>query len=437
MRRNYEKPTLKNQILLSGCIQALKTKVLSGSLFQTPAYSPASNLGYIGFLFLLVPLSALMAEELGSLTLKAEIQPDKGTMRPQLVTTGLENPWGMAFLPTGDILITEKSGTIRIIRKSNETTSTGYKLAEKKVTGLPQIKAQGQGGLLDIELHPEFPRNNWLYLTFSDPRGSSNGANTSLLRAELRDWQLINQKLIYRAEPNSREGQHFGSRIEFGADGKIYFSVGDRGQRDLLPQRLDLDGGKIYRLNDDGSIPSDNPFVGKSHILPAIFSFGHRNPQGLALNKQTGELWSHEHGPKGGDELNIIRAGANYGWPEITYGRNYIGTKITEETARAGMKQPLTHWTPSIAPCGMDFIEGNKYPGWEGDIILGSLKFGYLLRLDIEGNKVKSQEIVASGLGRVRNVKQGPDGWIYVAVEGKGLFKLVPKNAVATNNYPK
>jgi len=233
--------------------------------------------------------------------------------------------------------------------------------------------------------------------------------------------------VLYKATPNTTKGQHFGSRIAFDNKGYLYFSIGERGNRDENPQDITRDGGKIYRLNDDGSIPSDNPFVNKEGAKTAIYSYGHRNPQGLLKHPKTGEIWNHEHGPKGGDEINIVKKGANYGWPVITYGVNYSGTDITDKTEMEGMEQPIHYWVPSIAPSGMAFITSDKYKGMEGDLLVGSLKFQYLEHLIMDGNKVVDRVKLLPEIGRVRDVKEGPDGYIYIAVEGKGIYKLVSK----------
>ena len=227
---------------------------------------------------------------------------------------------------------------------------------------------------------------------------------------------------------NTTKGQHFGSRIVFDNEGYLFFSIGERGARDVNPQDLSRDGGKIYRVFDDGSIPEDNPFVTKEGAKTAIYSYGHRNPQGLIKHPETGEIWDHEHGPKGGDEINIIKKGANYGWPMVTYGINYGGTPITEKREMEGIEAPIHYWTPSIAPSGMAFVTSEKYPNWKGSLLVGSLSFQYLERLEMDGNKVISREKFMEDEGRVRDVRQGPDGLIYVAIEGKGIYKLIPKN---------
>jgi len=239
---------------------------------------------------------------------------------------------------------------------------------------------------------------------------------------------LVEKEVLYKASPNSGNGAHFGSRIAFDREGYLYFSIGDRHNRNRNPQDITRDGGKIYRLHDDGRVPDDNPFVNTSGAKTAIYSYGHRNPQGMAMNPVDGKIWTHEHGPQGGDEVNIILPGKNYGWPIISYGINYNGSEFAEATSRPGMEQPVIYWVPSIAPCGMTFVSGDKYPGWEGDLLVGSLKFNYLVRCKVEGDEITSQEIIAEDIGRVRNVEQAPDGTIYVGVEGKGIYKLILSN---------
>lgn len=334
----------------------------------------------------------------------------------EMIVANLNNPWGMTWLPDGSMLITEKSGSL--LRFKDGITS--------EIQNLPAVYARGQGGLLDIELHPNYSENGWIYLTLSSSEGEGDGGNTQLIRAQLEGDALQNIQVLYKASPNSRRGQHFGSRIEFDQEGFVYFSVGDRGDRDTNPQDINIDNGKIYRLHDDGSIPKDNPFVGQPGAKEAIYSYGHRNPQGMAMHPESGKIWTHEHGPKGGDEINIIEKGLNYGWPVISYGVNYSGTKFTDETERPGMEQPIYYWVPSIAPCGMDFVTGNRYPSWKGHLLVGSLKFNYVELLKLKGNKVIGREKIAEDIGRVRNVKMGPDDYIYIALEGRGIARLIP-----------
>jgi len=338
--------------------------------------------------------------------------------KPQLVTEGIDIPWGMAWLDEKTILVSDRKGELRVI-------SNGILLHEK-VTGLPELRAQGQGGLLDVAVDPNYNQNGLIYFSYSGLEGEGEGAHTSVMRAKLQDFKLTEQAVIFDAGPNSTKGQHYGSRLSFDKQGYLYISSGDRGNRDVNPQRLDRDAGKIHRINSDGSIPEDNPFIAQKDANSSIYSFGHRNPQGMAMHPVTGDIWTHEHGPKGGDEINIIQPGANYGWPVISFGVNYSGSSFTDLTEREGMQQPAWYWVPSIAPSGMTFVSGDIYPDWKGKVIVGSLKFAYLVALELDGNKVLSQEILFPGIGRVRNVVQGADGYIYVATDGAGIFKIVP-----------
>lgn len=334
------------------------------------------------------------------------------------VVNELEIPWGMAFLPNGDMLITEKSG--EIIRFSN-----GEKY---NIEGVPEVYLRGQGGLLDIELHPQYADNGWIYLTYSTKDGGGEGGNTTLVRVQIKDDEITVLEKLYKAVPNTKKPVHFGSRIEFDNDGYLFFSIGDRYNRDVNPQDVTKDGGKIYRLKDDGSIPEDNPFVSQADAKHAVYSYGHRNPQGMVLHPETGDIWVHEHGPRGGDEINIIKPGVNYGWPKASYGINYSGTIITDDKTLPGMENSIFHWIPSIAPSGMCFVTSDKYPKWKGNLLVGSLVFKYLERLELDGEKVTFREKLLTDLGRIRNVRQAPDGYIYVAVEGKGICKIVPKS---------
>ena len=348
-------------------------------------------------------------------------EAEKFSYKLDLVIGDLEIPWGMAFLPGGEMLITERSGKM-------------YRLsADRKLTEIENVPAslnKGQGGLMDVELHPEYEKNGMVYLSYSifKEEDGKTVATTAISRAKLNGNSLEELELLFVALPYSSKGQHFGCRLEFDKEGYLYFSVGDRGRRDENPQSLENHCGKIHRINDDGSIPDDNPFVGVEGAMPTIYSYGHRNPQGVIMHPETGEIWTHEHGPRGGDEINIIKPGRNYGWPLISYGINYNGTIFTTDTEMEGMEQPLHYWVPSIAPCGMDFISSDKYPGWKGSLLVGSLRFQYLNRCEIVDGQVASEELLLKNLGRVRNVKEGPDGFIYVAVEKPGrIFRLVPE----------
>ena len=328
---------------------------------------------------------------------------------------GIPVPWGMTQLPDGRFLVTERSGNLYLV------DATGNKT---EVTGLPEISVNGQGGLLDVIQHPEYARNGWLYFSYSSKDGEGEGENTTIMRAKLKGNELVEQQRIYKASPNVATRYHFGSRMAFDNEGYLYFSIGDRGQRDKLPQDLNMDGGKIYRVHDDGRIPKDNPFV--KGPKPAAYSYGHRNPQGMAKDPRTGKIWTHEHGPRGGDEVNIIEPGKNYGWPVISYGINYNGTSFTDLTEKEGMEQPVYYWDPSIAPSGMVFVTGDKYPEWQGKLLIGSLKFNYLVLCHLEGDKIIKTEVVQKDIGRVRNLIQAADGYIYVATDNGGLYKLEP-----------
>ncbi len=335
----------------------------------------------------------------------------------EMVVSDLSIPWGFVFLPDNSMLINEKDGRMIHFKDGKKTN----------IEGVPQVYNRGQGGLLDLALHPNYKENGWIYFTYASSEGDGEGGNTALMRAKLKDNQLIEKELLYKATPNTTKGQHFGSRIVFDKNNYLYFSAGERGERDINPQDITRDNGKIYRLNDDGTIPQDNPFVNEPNAKKAIYTYGNRNPQGMVLNPFTGEVWQHEHGPKGGDEINIVKSGANYGWPVISYGINYIGTKFTDKTAQEGMEQPLHYWDPSIAPSGMAFISSDNYPGWKGDLLVGSLKFEYVDKCVLKDGKVVKEERLLNGLGRVRTIHQGPDGYIYVSIENLGIVKLLPK----------
>lgn len=325
--------------------------------------------------------------------------------------------WGMTFLPDNSMLVTERSGKL-----------FHYKDGKKIIIkGTPEVYARGQGGFLDVKSHPNYENNGWIYFSYASTEGEDEGGNTAIMRAKLSGDSLISKEVLYKAKPNSKKGEHFGSRFEFDNQGYLYFSIGERGNRDVNPQNITRDGGKIYRLHDDGRIPEDNPFVDSENAKQAIFSYGHRNPQGLAKNPETGDIWDHEHGPQGGDEINIIQKGKNYGWPIISYGINYDNSIFTDITHKEGMEQPLFYWVPSIAPCGMTFVTSEKYPDWKGNILVGALKFSYLERLVLDNYKVVKREKLFEKIGRVRNVVQAPDGYIYISVEGKGILKIIQK----------
>ncbi|MCX7550056.1 PQQ-dependent sugar dehydrogenase [Xanthomarina sp. F2636L] len=335
----------------------------------------------------------------------------------QVVVPDLNIPWGFAFLPDNSMLITEKKGELIHFIDGKKTL----------IEGLPEIEVLGQGGLMDIELHPDYKDNGWIYISYASPEGEKEGCNTAIMRAKIENNQLINKELLYKASPNTTTSYHFGSRIIFDNKGYLYFTIGDRGEKDINPQDLTKDGGKVYRLYDDGRIPEDNPFYNTPNAKKAIYTYGNRNPQGMKIHPKNGEIWTHEHGPKGGDEINIINSGKNYGWPKVSYGVNYVGTKITDYTELPGMESPIHYWVPSIAPSGMAFISSDIYPEWKGNLLVGSLKFQYVSRCILKEDKVLSEEKLLEGLGRVRSIEQGLDGYMYVGVENLGIVKLLPE----------
>ncbi|TMP69288.1 hypothetical protein CWB76_13205 [Pseudoalteromonas sp. S1609] len=342
-------------------------------------------------------------------------------VKPVTVAQGISIPWAIEALPNGDLLITERSGILYLLR-NNSTSLT-------KITGLPKIDANGQGGLLDLELHPDFANNQWLYITYSSSEGDGAGSNTALMRAKLKNdhSQLLEPQKLYKGEHNSKKGQHYGSRIVFDNQNYVYFSIGDRGSRDINPQDLGRDGGKIYRLHDDGKIPSDNPFVNQKGAKPAVWSYGHRNPQGMWFDGDNSVFWAHEHGPRGGDELNMIKPKTNYGWPVVSYGIDYSGTSFTDLTEKPGMQAPILQWTPSIAPSDMLLVKGDKYPELKGKFLLASMKYAFVSVLEIADGKVVKQSKLLEGIGRIRSLAQGDDGTIYLGLDGQGIVRLDPK----------
>ena len=336
-------------------------------------------------------------------------------LKLELITDELEIPWGMDFLDNGDIIVTEKNGLIFRIDKNDKLI---------KIEGGPKSTETGQGGLLDVQLHPNFIENRWIYFSYNKKK--NNKFTTAVSRFEFHNDNLKNEKLIFEALPYSNKRLHFGSRLEFDKEGYLYITVGDRGSRDINPQDLSRHAGKVHRIYDNGDIPKDNPFYDKKNAIKSIFSYGHRNPQGMILNPFTNEIWTHEHGPRGGDEINIINKGLNYGWPVITYGINYSGTIITNEKKKEGMEQPLHYWIPSIAPSGMVFVEGSLYPSLNGNLLIGSLKFEYLHLCIMKGSEVISEHRLFEDM-RVRNVKQRSDGYIFFSVEEPGrIYKILP-----------
>ena len=330
-------------------------------------------------------------------------------------------PWSLAFLSPTQAIITEKRGFLYLIENG--------KLAARPISGLPMIYVNGQAGLMDVVPHPDYTANSWIYLSYSEQLTKADGtpaAFTRIIRGKLKDGVLVEQQTIFQAklEHYIKADWHFGSRLAFDGKGHIFFSIGERGQHQHA-QDLARPGGKIHRLHDDGRVPADNPFVGDPTAVPSIWSYGHRNPQGLAFSPATGELFSSEHGPRGGDELNLVRRGANYGWPVITYGMNYDGTTFTELTAKEDLEQPIAYWVPSLATCGINFYTGELFPKWKDHLFLASLAAEQLLRIEVAGGKVISQEVLFKDLGRIRHVITGPDGALYVLLP-KRIVRLTP-----------
>jgi glucose/arabinose dehydrogenase len=343
-----------------------------------------------------------------------------GVVRAETVASNLEHPWGMAFLPDGRMLVTERPGRLRVVTASGRISAP--------LTGVPTVFAQGQGGLLDVALDPHFADNQLVYLSFAEPGGGEN-AGTAVARGKFTESGLQGTSVIYRQQPKVGGGNHFGSRLVFGRDGTLFITQGDRfGFRE---QAQDLKSllGKIVRINADGSIPRDNPFVGRTDARPEIWSYGHRNLQGAFLHPETGQLWTMEHGAAGGDELNHPQAGKNYGWPIITYGRDYSGMKIGVGAVQTGMEQPVYYWDPVIAPSGLLVYTGSKFPEWKGNFFIGSMNPGALVRLEMrDGAVVKETRYLGELHERIRNVVQGPDGYLYLLTDsGMGrVLRVMP-----------
>jgi aldose sugar dehydrogenase len=333
------------------------------------------------------------------------------SLKPVVVAKGLEHPWGLAFLPEGRLLVTERPGRMRIVERDGTLSVP--------LTGLPPVVASGQGGLLDVVLHPQFASNRLVYWTYSE--SGDGGAATAVARGRLDGNRMADVQVIFRQLPKVGGGNnHFGSRLVWARDGTLFVGLGDRFGRKDDAQTLDNHMGKIVRIDADGKPVAGNPFASRAGARPEIWSYGHRNIQGAALHPDTGELWAVEHGPQGGDELNVATAGANYGWPVITYGRNYgIGTVIGDGTERADVIAPLRHWVPtSIAPSGMAFVTSERYPGWKGNLFIGTLRGAHLVRLELDGRKiVREEKLLTDRSTRLRDVRQGTDGWLYALTD--------------------
>jgi aldose sugar dehydrogenase len=344
-------------------------------------------------------------------------------VRVETVASGLVHPWGFAFLPDGRIIVTERGGNVRVAGRDGRLTPP--------LRGAPAVAASGQGGMLDVALDPAFMQNRFVYFSFSEP-GEGGAAGTSVARARLTDDRLEDLKVIYRQEPKVSSGNHFGSRLVFRGDGTLFVTQGDRFSFRERAQDLSTTIGKVVRINTDGTVPRDNPFAGRSDARPEIWSYGHRNMQGATLHPETGQLWTIEHGAAGGDELNHPEPGKNYGWPVITYGRDYNGRRIGEGAVKEGMEQPVYYWDPVIAPSGMIVYTGDKYPGWRGSFLIGSMNPGGLVRLTMNNGVVASEERYLGDLReRIRDVQQGPDGFVYLITDNSDgrILRVLPATA--------
>ncbi|MEP3048635.1 MAG: PQQ-dependent sugar dehydrogenase [Roseibium sp.] len=353
----------------------------------------------------------------------SEVASAQSKVRLETITNGLSYPWSVAFLPDGGYLVTERDGILKHVDLEGLQTT---------VPGTPEVFAQGQGGLLDVVLSPEFESDRTVFMTFS--QGSVEGAGTSIFRAKLEagsaGFALTDGSTIFTGNNKAYGGRHFGSRLAFAPDGALFMTLGDRGDGPRA-QAPDDHAGSVLRLTSDGAAAPGNPFLGDHAYKPEIWSIGHRNPQSAAINPASGQLWTVEHGARGGDEVNIPQAGKNYGWPVISYGRHYSGGKIGEGIEQDGMEQPIHYWDPSIAPSGMSFVTSNKYPDWQGDLLVGALRGQHLAKLELNGEKVVSEEQLLTDLSeRIRDVREAPDGYIYVLTDSDdgALIRLVPEN---------
>ena len=342
----------------------------------------------------------------------SELQTHDYLVRVESWVEGLEVPWSIAFPDAETALITERPGRLRVVKDGA--------LDPLPVSGTPKVLAEGQGGLLDVAVDPEYGKNGWLYLAYSHALDTADEtgrepAMTRLVRGRIRDGAWVDGQAVFEAPPDTYLSTrvHYGCRIIFDSEGHLYFSIGERGMQDHA-QELARPNGKIHRVNTDGSIPADNPFVGRPGALPSIYTYGNRNPQGLAYDASTGVIWETEHGPMGGDELNTIRPGRNYGWPLITYGRNYNGEIVSDLTREEGLEQPSLYWRPSIAVCGMDVYTGSQFPKWAGSLLVGALKYESVAVIQVDGDRAMHEETILKNAGRVRDVACGPDGAIYV-----------------------
>ncbi|HEV8265605.1 MAG TPA: PQQ-dependent sugar dehydrogenase [Gemmatimonadales bacterium] len=364
----------------------------------------------------LVPYTACTQSE------PREFNSQRHRFRVVTVAAGLEHPWGLAFLPDGRMLVTERPGRLRIVERDGRLSPP--------LDGVPDVYAEGQGGLLDVALAPDFARTSMIYLSYAEP-GDGGAAGTAVARARLGERSLENLEVVFRQQPKVTGGAHFGSRLAFARDGNLFITTGDRQRREYVQDLARLQG-KVIRIRPDGTVPADNPFVAAGGARSPIWSYGHRNLQGAAIHPATGALWTVEHGAMGGDELNAPKGGKNYGWPVITYGRDYSGASIGEGTAKPGMQQPVHYWDPSIAPSGLMFYTGDRFPGWTGSLFVGALGFRLLVRLELDGERVTAEERLLQDFGeRIRDVRQGPDGYIYLLTDDDAgrIWRLEPATA--------
>jgi glucose/arabinose dehydrogenase len=373
-----------------------------------------------GGLFLTAVMAAMVSNWSSPKAIRADdvYTTDLYKIRVVTVARELKNPWGLAFLPDGRMLVTERPGRLRYVDDSGNVS--------KPLAGVPEVFARGQGGLLDVVLDPEFHANRYVYLSYAQP--GKGGGGTAVGRGRLKETQLEDFKVIFRQVPKANTKVHFGSRLVFSRDGKLFITIGERGERERA-QDFSIHRGQVIRIMPDGTIPGDNPFVGHKGYRPESWSHGHRNPQGAALHPETGKLWTVEHGARGGDEINVPLKGLNYGWPVISYGRHYSGLKIGEGTHKKGMEQPVYYWDPSIAPSGMAFYTADRFRAWQGNLLIGALRGTMLVRLELDGEKVVKEERMLKGMSeRIRDVRQGPDGLVYLLTDsGNGrILRLEP-----------
>jgi glucose/arabinose dehydrogenase len=365
---------------------------------------------------------SLMVFGAGGSAAIADERSEHYLLRTVTVAEGLDHPWALAFLPGGRMLVTERPGRLRLVGPDGRLSPP--------VSGVPDVYATGQGGLLDVTVAPDFTQSGTVYLTYAEPGDGGGGTAAARARLDVAGNRLTSVEVIFRQFPKTSGGRHFGSRVVIAGDGSLFITVGERGERERA-QDTNVNRGQVVRINPDGDVPADNPFVSRPGYRPEIWSYGHRNPQGAALHPVTGKLWTVEHGARGGDEINIPAPGRNYGWPVIAYGKHYSGGQIGVGTHNAGMEQPVYYWDPSIAPSGMTFYTGDRFPAWRSNLLVGALKFRLLVRLSLDGERVVAEERLLTDLGeRIRDVRQGPDGFVYLLTDSPNgrIIRIEPAN---------